>query len=116
MLIFWYVYTCDSSHILLPLLLFMFRICFAYHIQNSLTSNCFTISTNLFYLILAERPTNEKESVFHAKPVKVKRSPPVLTQTDEGGIFSANNKPEHADEVKEDENTKIDLPVDQVRL
>jgi len=61
-----------------------------------------------------ERPTNEKESVFHAKPVKVKRSPPVLTQTDEGGIFSANNKPEHADEVKEDENTKIDLPVDQI--
>ena len=56
--------------------------------------------------------------MFHAKPVLVKRqSPSLILQEDEDGsnVFRANNGDQVvADEIKEDENTKVDVPIDQV--
>jgi len=62
---------------------------------------------------------SETDSVFHAKPVKVKRSskpstdaPP--TTDPANSVFLSSAQQEHAEEVHEDEDTKVDLPVDQV--
>nr|CAB3236323.1 probable serine/threonine-protein kinase kinX [Phallusia mammillata] len=66
-------------------------------------------------------PTHEGESVFHAKPVKVKRSgggksdqEPHPPTGESDSVFRANSRPIKADEVDEDEDTKVDLPIDQV--
>jgi len=60
----------------------------------------------------------EEESVFHAKPVLVKRQSPSLIlqeDEDESNVFRANNGDQVvADEIKEDENTKVDVPIDQL--
>nr|XP_002130300.2 probable serine/threonine-protein kinase kinX isoform X1 [Ciona intestinalis] len=64
-------------------------------------------------------PTHEGESVFHAKPVKVKRSGkmnniPHPPSAESDGVFHANGETIRAEEVQEDEDTKVDLPIDQV--
>ncbi|XP_078494356.1 uncharacterized protein LOC100181386 isoform X3 [Ciona intestinalis] len=64
-------------------------------------------------------PTHEGESVFHAKPVKVKRSGkmnniPHPPSAESDGVFRANGEAIRAEEVQEDEDTKVDLPIDQV--
>merc|ERR1712096_548030 len=60
----------------------------------------------------------EEESVFHAKPVLVKRQSPSLIlqeDEDESNVFRTNNGDQVvADEIKEDENTKVDVPIDQL--
>uniref|UniRef100_H2Z435 Doublecortin domain-containing protein n=1 Tax=Ciona savignyi TaxID=51511 RepID=H2Z435_CIOSA len=67
----------------------------------------------------ASHPTHEGESVFHAKPVKVKRSGkmnhiPHPPSAESDGVFRANGEGIRAEEVQEDEDTKVDLPIDQV--
>jgi len=63
----------------------------------------------------------EEDSVFHAKPVLVKKQPPpdeaILQQEDEDsnqGVFRAEVAHVVAEEIKEDENTKVDVPIDQL--
>lgn len=70
-------------------------------------------------LVIEESSKPATESVFHAKPVKVKRSakpadsvpPPADPST---SVFLSNATQEVAEEVVEDEDTKVDLPVDQI--
>ena len=57
--------------------------------------------------------------MFHAKPVKVKRKSPTSKFDDSdsaGGVFHAKGGRGvgGADEVIEDENTKVDVPIDHV--
>nr|XP_039253834.1 doublecortin domain-containing protein 2-like isoform X1 [Styela clava]XP_039253835.1 doublecortin domain-containing protein 2-like isoform X1 [Styela clava] len=65
-------------------------------------------------------PPSESDSVFHAKPVKVKRSgasgkiTAVSATEDEDDVFRAKREPTKAEEVADDEDTKVDLPIDQV--
>ncbi|XP_076811249.1 uncharacterized protein LOC143456004 isoform X1 [Clavelina lepadiformis] len=65
-----------------------------------------------------------EDSVFHAKPVKVKRSggkapqanqeihPPTAHEAD--GVFRTETDEIKAEEIQENEDTKVDLPIDQV--
>jgi len=94
----------------------------------------FTLSTPFFvclflFLLLkvsvwrsAVPPTHEGETVFHAKPVKVKRSGNRAQQdaqqvpADESdAVFRGSAKQVKAQEVEEDDNLKVDLPIDQAR-
>ena len=74
---------------------------------------------NRFVFTFSEPSSSTTESVFHAKPVKVKRAakpadiPPAADPA--SSVFLSNAQQEHAEEVVEDEDTKVDLPVDQVR-
>ena len=59
--------------------------------------------------------------MFHAKPVLVKKQPPpddAILQEDEDSnqVFRAQVEVDHvvAEEINEDENTKVDVPIDQV--
>ena len=59
--------------------------------------------------------------MFHAKPVLVKKQPPpddaILQEDEESNqVFRAQVEVDHvvAEEIKEDENTKVDVPIDQV--
>jgi len=63
--------------------------------------------------------TKEEKSVFHAKPVLVKKQPPpddaILQEDEESNVFRAQVEVEEvADEINEDENTKVDVPIDQL--
>lgn len=78
-----------------------------------------TFSSLLFFI--APPPSSESDSVFHAKPVKVKRSGAsgrvtqvVPSVDDDDDVYRAKSETVKAEEVAEDEDTKVDLPVDQV--
>ncbi|XP_052006958.1 doublecortin domain-containing protein 2B [Xyrauchen texanus] len=64
----------------------------------------------------------EENSVFFAKPVRVRRHPPThrhpLPTTDEPSVFKVSDsrmrlEVQGAEEVAEDENTAVELPIDQ---
>ena len=64
-------------------------------------------------------------TVFPPKPVKVKRSSgvsnattlePLPTSDEQDGVYKAETHEIKAETVREDENTKVDLPIDQVKF
>lgn len=69
------------------------------------------------------RGEREENSVFYARPVRVRRHPPThrpppKTTTDEHSVFKASERSMReevrgAEEVAEDENTAVELPIDQ---
>ncbi|XP_065152525.1 doublecortin domain-containing protein 2B isoform X3 [Paramisgurnus dabryanus] len=70
-----------------------------------------------------KRGDKDQNSVFYARPVRVRRHPPkyrppARATTDEPSVFKASNRKMReevrgAEEVAEDENTAVELPVDQ---
>uniref|UniRef100_A0A672K533 Doublecortin domain containing 2B n=1 Tax=Sinocyclocheilus grahami TaxID=75366 RepID=A0A672K533_SINGR len=72
------------------------------------------------------RGEREENSVFYARPVRVRRHPPTnrpppRAATDEPSVFKASKsrmreEVRGAEEVAEDENTAVELPIDQVHL
>ncbi|XP_051773473.1 doublecortin domain-containing protein 2B isoform X3 [Ctenopharyngodon idella] len=69
------------------------------------------------------RGEREENSVFYARPVRVRRHPPThrpppKAATDKHSVFKASEREEvrGAEEVAEDENTAVELPIDQVHL
>ncbi|XP_055025930.2 doublecortin domain-containing protein 2B [Misgurnus anguillicaudatus] len=70
-----------------------------------------------------KRGDKDQNSVFYARPVRVRRHPPKYrpsprATTDEPSVFKASNRRikeevRGAEEVAEDENTAVELPVDQ---
>ncbi|CAH1774299.1 unnamed protein product [Owenia fusiformis] len=61
-------------------------------------------------------PKKEDDQVFHAKPVKHKRTTrQVDLDKDEGGVFKARHvRDRDAREIEESKDTRVDLPIDQV--
>ncbi|KAI2657947.1 Doublecortin domain-containing protein 2 [Labeo rohita] len=69
------------------------------------------------------RGEREENSVFYARPVRVRRNPPTIrpppkAEIDEHSVFKASgskmrDEVRGAEEVTEDENTAVELPIDQ---
>lgn len=64
-------------------------------------------------------PPSEQDSVFHAKPVKVKRSPATgkLTQVNaenSDDVYRGKRREIVAEEIADDPDVYVDLPIDQV--
>ncbi|XP_078256213.1 doublecortin domain-containing protein 2 isoform X1 [Rhinoraja longicauda] len=69
---------------------------------------------------LEAKPSREKNSIFRAKPMKVKHhkhSTGPLADYEDNGVFKAQDarkETQDAAEVREDANMRVDLPIDQI--